>query len=87
MERVSQVVFVSATPGPFELAHSGRVVEQIIRPTGLLDPLVRVKPTENQILDLMEGIRERAARGERTLVTVLTVRMAEELTSFWWSTG
>jgi excinuclease ABC subunit B len=82
LERVSQVVFVSATPGPFELAHSGRVVEQIIRPTGLLDPLVRVKPTENQILDLMEGIRERAARGERTLVTVLTVRMAEELTSF-----
>ncbi|MEN2983088.1 MAG: helicase-related protein, partial [Thermus sp.] len=61
---------------------SGRVVEQIIRPTGLLDPLVVVKPTENQILDLMEGIRERAARGERTLVTVLTVRMAEELTSF-----
>jgi excinuclease ABC subunit B len=82
LEKVSQVVFVSATPGPFELAHSGRVVEQIIRPTGLLDPLVRVKPTENQILDLMEGIRERAQRGERTLVTVLTVRMAEELTDF-----
>ncbi|MFD3005832.1 excinuclease ABC subunit UvrB [Thermus tengchongensis] len=82
LERVSQVVFVSATPGPFELAHSGRIVEQIIRPTGLLDPLVVVKPTENQILDLMEGIRERAKRGERTLVTVLTVRMAEELTAF-----
>ncbi|TBH21266.1 excinuclease ABC subunit UvrB [Thermus thermamylovorans] len=82
LERVSQVVFVSATPGPFELAHSGRIVEQIIRPTGLLDPLVRVKPTANQILDLMEGIRERAKRGERTLVTVLTVRMAEELTAF-----
>ncbi|WP_135257187.1 excinuclease ABC subunit UvrB [Thermus caldilimi] len=82
LERVTQVVFVSATPGPFELAHSGRIVEQIIRPTGLLDPLVRVKPTENQILDLMEGIRERAERGERTLVTVLTVRMAEELTAF-----
>ncbi|MBW6394063.1 excinuclease ABC subunit B [Thermus sp. SYSU G05001] len=82
LERVSQVVFVSATPGPFELQHSGRIVEQIIRPTGLLDPLVVVKPTENQILDLMEGIRERANRGERTLVTVLTVRMAEELTAF-----
>ncbi|WP_038048387.1 excinuclease ABC subunit UvrB [Thermus caliditerrae] len=82
LERVSQVVFVSATPGPFELEHSGRIVEQIIRPTGLLDPLVVVKPTENQILDLMEGIRERAKRGERTLVTVLTVRMAEELTAF-----
>lgn len=82
LERVSQVVFVSATPGPFELEHSGALVEQIIRPTGLLDPLVVVKPTENQILDLMEGIRERAKRGERTLVTVLTVRMAEELTAF-----
>ena len=82
LERVSQVVFVSATPGPFELQHSGRIVEQIIRPTGLLDPLVVVKPTANQILDLMEGIRERAKRGERTLVTVLTVRMAEELTAF-----
>ena len=82
LERVPQVVFVSATPGPFELEHSGALVEQIIRPTGLLDPLVVVKPTENQILDLMEGIRERAKRGERTLVTVLTVRMAEELTAF-----
>ncbi|RTI12285.1 excinuclease ABC subunit UvrB [Thermus scotoductus] len=82
LERVPQVVFVSATPGPFELEHSGALVEQIIRPTGLLDPLVVVKPTENQILDLMEGIRERAQRGERTLVTVLTVRMAEELTAF-----
>ncbi|WP_114313209.1 excinuclease ABC subunit UvrB [Thermus caldifontis] len=82
LEKVPQVVFVSATPGPFELEHSGRIVEQIIRPTGLLDPLVVVKPTENQILDLMEEIRERAARGERTLVTVLTVRMAEELTAF-----
>ncbi|WP_243089322.1 excinuclease ABC subunit UvrB [Thermus neutrinimicus] len=82
LEKVPQVVFVSATPGPLELGHSGRIVEQIIRPTGLLDPLVVVKPTENQILDLMEGIRERAERGERTLVTVLTVRMAEELTAF-----
>ncbi|MGQ9692759.1 MAG: excinuclease ABC subunit UvrB [Thermaceae bacterium] len=82
LERVPQLVMVSATPGPFELEASSRVVEQIIRPTGLLDPLVVVKPTENQLLDLMEGIKGRAERGERTLVTVLTVRMAEELTAF-----
>ncbi|RDI94565.1 excinuclease ABC subunit B [Meiothermus sp. QL-1] len=82
LERVAQVVFVSATPGPFELEVSGRVVEQIIRPTGLLDPLVTVKPTQGQIEDLMAAIRQRAERGERTLVTVLTVRMAEELTAY-----
>ncbi len=82
LERVHQVVFVSATPGPYELEVSSRVVEQIIRPTGLLDPLVTVKPTQGQIEDLMGAIRTRAARGERTLVTVLTVRMAEELTAY-----
>ncbi|RMH54596.1 MAG: excinuclease ABC subunit B [Deinococcus-Thermus bacterium] len=82
LERVYQVVFVSATPGPFELEVSSRVVEQIIRPTGLLDPLVTVKPTQGQIEDLMGAIRKRAERGERTLVTVLTVRMAEELTAY-----
>ncbi|WP_027883581.1 excinuclease ABC subunit UvrB [Meiothermus rufus] len=82
LERVGQVVFVSATPGPYELEVSSRVVEQIIRPTGLLDPLVRVKPTQGQIEDLMGAIRTRAARGERTLVTVLTVHMAEELTAY-----
>ncbi|MFN3391620.1 MAG: excinuclease ABC subunit UvrB [Meiothermus ruber] len=82
LERVGQVVFVSATPGPYELEVSGRVVEQIIRPTGLLDPRVTVKPTTGQIEDLMGAIRTRAARGERTLVTVLTVRMAEELTAY-----
>jgi len=82
LERVGQVVFVSATPGPYELEVSGRVVEQIIRPTGLLDPQVVVKPTTGQIEDLMGAIRTRAARGERTLVTVLTVRMAEELTAY-----
>ena len=82
LERVGQMVFVSATPGPYELEVSGRVVEQIIRPTGLLDPLVTVKPTAGQIEDLMGAIRTRAARGERTLVTVLTVRMAEELTAY-----
>ena len=82
LERVGQVVFVSATPGPYELEVSGQVVEQIIRPTGLLDPQVVVKPTAGQIEDLMGAIRTRAARGERTLVTVLTVRMAEELTAY-----
>ncbi|MBO1436094.1 excinuclease ABC subunit UvrB [Meiothermus sp. CFH 77666] len=82
LERAGQIVFVSATPGPYELEVSGRVVEQIIRPTGLLDPQVTVKPTVGQIEDLMGAIRTRAARGERTLVTVLTVRMAEELTAY-----
>jgi len=82
LQRVGQMVFVSATPGPYELEVSGRVVEQIIRPTGLLDPQVVVKPTTGQIEDLMGAIRTRAARGERTLVTVLTVRMAEELTAY-----
>jgi len=82
LERAGQIVFVSATPGPYELEVSGRVVEQIIRPTGLLDPQVTVKPASGQIEDLMGAIRTRAARKERTLVTVLTVRMAEELTSY-----
>jgi excinuclease ABC subunit B len=82
LERVGQLVFVSATPGPFELEHSGRVVEQIIRPTGLLDPKVSVKPAQGQIEDLMGAIRVRAQRKERVLVTVLTVRMAEELTAY-----
>jgi excinuclease ABC subunit B len=82
LERAGQIVFVSATPGPYELEVSGRVVEQIIRPTGLLDPQVTVKPATGQIEDLMGAIRTRAARQERTLVTVLTVRMAEELTAY-----
>jgi excinuclease ABC subunit B len=82
LERVGQVVFVSATPGPFEREVSGRIVEQIIRPTGLLDPKVSVFPTEGQIDHLLEAIRTRAARHERVLVTVLTVRMAEELTAY-----
>ncbi|RIH82816.1 UvrABC system protein B [Calidithermus terrae] len=81
-ERVGQLVFVSATPGPFELENSGRVVEQIIRPTGLLDPKVTVRPAQGQIEDLMGAIKVRAQRKERVLVTVLTVRMAEELTAY-----
>jgi len=82
-ERVGQTVYLSATPGPFELTQSGgEFVEQVIRPTGLIDPLVVVKPTQGQIDDLMEQIRIRAARSERVLVTTLTKRMAEDLTAY-----
>ena len=78
---VNQVIYVSATPGDYELDKThGEIVEQIIRPTGLLDPLVEVRPTKNQIDDLVDEIRERIARNERVLITALTVRMAEELT-------
>ncbi len=80
---VHQVIYVSATPADFELQEAeGVVVEQVIRPTGLLDPEIDVRPTENQIDDLMEEIRQRSERHERVLVTTLTKRMAEELTEF-----
>jgi excinuclease ABC subunit B len=81
-ERVNQVVYVSATPGPYEAEHAQQVVEQVIRPTGLLDPTIEIKPTKGQIDDLLERVRERVARGERALVTTLTKRMAEELTDY-----
>ena len=82
-ERINQVVFVSATPAEYELEHSkGNVVEQIIRPTGLLDPKIEVKPVENQIDDLIEQIRERVQKNERVLVTTLTKKMAEDLTAY-----
>jgi len=81
-ERINQVVFVSATPGPFELEESSTVVEQIIRPTGLLDPEVRVVPTKGQIDDLQERIAAKTAAGFRTLVTTLTKKMAEDLTEY-----
>ena len=80
--RINQVVYVSATPGPYELKTSPLVVEQVIRPTGLLDPTVEVKPTSGQIDDLLQQIRERVAQGERCLVTTLTKRMAEELADY-----
>ncbi|MFS8542934.1 MAG: excinuclease ABC subunit UvrB [Limnochordales bacterium] len=80
--RLNQVVFVSATPGPYEREHSQRIVEQIIRPTGLVDPEVVVKPVEGQIDDLMEECRKVIARGERVLVTTLTKKMAEDLTDY-----
>ena len=82
-KRLNQVVFVSATPADYEKEHSKEnVVEQIIRPTGLLDPKIEVKPVANQIDDLLEQIRIRAAKGERVLVTTLTKKMAEDLTAY-----
>src|SRR5213082_2131861 len=86
--RVGQVVFVSATPGPYELAKSqGVVVEQIIRPTGLIDPPIDVRPVKGQVDDLLQEIRVRVDRGERVLVTTLTKRMAEDLTSYYQELG
>ncbi|MEJ5299913.1 MAG: excinuclease ABC subunit UvrB [Thermodesulforhabdaceae bacterium] len=83
IDRVNQVIFVSATPGPYELEVSGdAVVEQIIRPTGLVDPVIEVRPARNQIDDLISEIRKRVTRGQRVLVTTLTKRMAEDLTEY-----
>lgn len=85
---INQVIYVSATPADYELAEAGGVVvEQVIRPTGLLDPEIEVRPSENQIDDLMEEILKRNERGERTLVTTLTKRMAEELTEYLLNNG
>ena len=82
-ERINQAIFVSATPAEYESEHSGQnVVEQIIRPTGLLDPIIEVKPVENQIDDLIEQIKMRTVKDERILVTTLTKKMAEDLTSY-----
>jgi excinuclease ABC subunit B len=77
-----QVVFVSATPGPYELKHSTQVVEQIIRPTGLVDPSVEVRPIEGQTLDVIEEVKKTIARGDRVLVTTLTKKLAEELSEY-----
>ena len=81
-EHIHQAVFVSATPGPYELEHTPEMVEQIIRPTGLLDPEIEVRPIEGQIDDLMDEIQQRKERGERVLVTTLTKKMAEDLTNY-----
>ena len=81
-EMVNQVVYTTATPGPYEREHSAQIVEQIIRPTGLVDPQVHVRPTKGQIDDLLGEIRRRVARGERVLVTTLTKRMAEDLADY-----
>ncbi len=83
-----QVIYVSATPADYELAQSeGIIVEQVIRPTGLLDPIIEVRPTANQVDDLMEEIQQRIEADERTLVTTLTKRMAEELTEYLMNNG
>ena len=87
-ERVNQAVFVSATPGPYELSKAGGVVvEQVIRPTGLMDPPIEVRPVRGQVDDLLKEIRERAAKRERVLVTTLTKRMAEDLTTYYQELG
>jgi len=81
-KKINQVICVSATPGDYELEHSNHVIEQIIRPTGLLDPTIEVKPTKGQIDDLVEEINKRIQLNERVLITTLTIRMAEELTTY-----
>ena len=87
LDRANQLLYVSATPGPFELRHSTHVAEQIIRPTGLIDPEVEVRPTRRQIDDLLGEIRARAEAGERVLVTTLTKKMSEDLTDYLLESG
>ncbi|HHW88658.1 MAG TPA: excinuclease ABC subunit UvrB [Chloroflexi bacterium] len=81
-DHLNQVIYVSATPGPYEKEHAEQVVEQVIRPTGLVDPVVEVRPTKGQIDDLLREIKLRVAKGQRVLVTTLTKRMAEDLTEY-----
>ena len=85
--KTGQMVFTTATPGPYELENSDRIVEQIIRPTGLVDPEIDVRPTKNQIDDLMGEVKTRAEKGERTLITTLTIKMAEDLTDYLLEAG
>jgi excinuclease ABC subunit B len=87
LEKVPQMVFVSATPGPFEIRHSKVVAEQLVRPTGIVDPEVDLRATKNQIDDLLNEIRHREEAGERTLVTTLTKKMAEDLTDYLLESG
>ena len=87
-EFINQVIYVSATPGPYELQHGGKdVVEQIIRPTGLMDPVIKVKPAKGQVDDLLKEIKATIAKGFRVLVTTLTKRMAEDLTEYYHDLG
>ena len=81
-EHVNQVIYVSATPGPYEMEHSEKIVEQVIRPTGLIDPVIEIRPTAGQIDDLLERIRQRVSVGQRCLITTLTKRMSEELSDY-----
>ncbi len=87
LDSVNQIVFMSATPRPFELKHSGAPIEQLVRPTGLVDPEVQVRPTKGQIDDLMDEIRTRTDAGQRVLVTTLTKKMAEDLTDYLLESG
>src|SRR5207249_515397 len=87
LEMMPQLVFVSATPGPFELRHSKRIAEQLIRPTGIVDPEVELRATKNQIDDLLNEVRRREEAGERVLVTTLTKKMAEDLTDYLLESG
>ncbi len=82
LDKAKQLVYVSATPGPFELEHTEKMVEQIIRPTGLLDPTIDVRPTEHQIDDLLDEIVKRSERNERVIITTLTKKMSEDLTTY-----
>ncbi|NQX47253.1 excinuclease ABC subunit UvrB [Paenibacillus tritici] len=86
-DKVSQIIYVSATPGPYEMEHCDTMVQQIIRPTGLLDPIIEVRPTEGQIDDLISEIRDRVERDERVLVTTLTKKMSEDLTDYFKEIG
>jgi excinuclease ABC subunit B len=86
-QKIGQIIFVSATPGPFELEHCPEMIEQIIRPTGLIDPVIEVRPTKGQIDDLIGEIRDRVAKDERVLVTTLTKKMAEDLTDYMKEVG
>ncbi|EKO1106535.1 excinuclease ABC subunit UvrB [Staphylococcus pseudintermedius] len=81
-QKAKQLVYVSATPGPYEIEHTDEMIEQIIRPTGLLDPKIEVRPTKNQIDDLLSEIQERTEQGERVLITTLTKKMSEDLTTY-----
>ena len=86
-QRIGQAVYVSATPGQYERERSGQIAEQIIRPTGLLDPEISVRPVEGQIDDLMDEIKARIAKNQRTLVTTLTKKMAEDLSAYLTGAG
>lgn len=81
-DKINQVIYVSATPGDYELQHSSDVIEQIIRPTGLLDPLIEIRPIKNQMDSLLKDIKEQIKKNERTLITTLTIKMSEDLTSY-----
>lgn len=82
LKKINEIICVSATPGDYELEKADKVVEQIIRPTGLLDPKIEVRKTKGQIDDLINEINKQIAKNERTLITTLTIRMSEELTTY-----